>query len=245
MTEPGTHPTRERILQAAAELLAEGGSEAVSTRAVSARAGVQAPTLYRLFGDKQGMLDALISYGFDRYLADKKVGHERPGPAATASPIDVLRVGWDLHVEFGLTQPALYALMYGGAAHPGQQPAAAKDAHQKLLEVMEQVAATGALCVPADIAARMIQSAAIGVTLTLIAHPDSPATDGLSTRVRDAILGAVTVDPDERAQRDKGSADGLAALALALDVLVKDRPEVLSEGESALLHEWLRRLATS
>ncbi len=45
---------RDRILQAAARLLAEGGREAVSTRAVSSAAGVQAPTIYRQFGDMQG-----------------------------------------------------------------------------------------------------------------------------------------------------------------------------------------------
>ena len=37
--------TRGRILDAAASLLTAGGREAVSTRAVSAAAGVQAPTI--------------------------------------------------------------------------------------------------------------------------------------------------------------------------------------------------------
>jgi AcrR family transcriptional regulator len=35
------------------------GRRAVTTRAVAAGAGVQAPTIYRLFGDKDGLLDAL------------------------------------------------------------------------------------------------------------------------------------------------------------------------------------------
>ena len=35
----------DRILQAAARLLAEGGREAVSTRSISSAAGVQAPTI--------------------------------------------------------------------------------------------------------------------------------------------------------------------------------------------------------
>ncbi|NED93539.1 helix-turn-helix transcriptional regulator, partial [Streptomyces sp. SID11233] len=43
---------RERIVAAATELLEESGREAVTTRAVAARAGVQAPAIYRLFGDK-------------------------------------------------------------------------------------------------------------------------------------------------------------------------------------------------
>ena len=63
--------TRERIVEAAAQLLATGGREAVSTRAVSAAAGVQAPTIYRLFGDKQGLLDAVASRGFADYLRTK------------------------------------------------------------------------------------------------------------------------------------------------------------------------------
>jgi AcrR family transcriptional regulator len=61
--------TRERILQAAARLLAESGGDPVSTRAVCAAAGVGAPTLYHHFGDKDGLLDAVVAYGFERYLA--------------------------------------------------------------------------------------------------------------------------------------------------------------------------------
>jgi AcrR family transcriptional regulator len=52
VSEPGT---RERILQAAARLLAESGGAPVSTRAVCAAAGVGAPTLYHHFGDKDGL----------------------------------------------------------------------------------------------------------------------------------------------------------------------------------------------
>ena len=63
--------TRERLVKAAAELLIDGGKEAVSTRAVASAAGVQAPTLYRLFGDKDGLLDAVAAYGFADYLATK------------------------------------------------------------------------------------------------------------------------------------------------------------------------------
>src|SRR5690606_40448701 len=72
MSSEKTPDPRRRILEAAAGLLAEGGPEAASTRAVAAAAGVQAPTLYRLFGDKQGLLEALAAHGFERYLADKQ-----------------------------------------------------------------------------------------------------------------------------------------------------------------------------
>ena len=55
---------RQRICDAAAEAAGRGRRDAVSTRAVSAAAGVQAPTLYRLFGDKDGLLDAVADHGF-------------------------------------------------------------------------------------------------------------------------------------------------------------------------------------
>jgi AcrR family transcriptional regulator len=98
---------RRRIIDAAAELLRTEGREAVTTRAVSAAAGVQSPVLYRLFTDMNGLLDAVASDGFARYLAGKRA------QALSGDPVDDLRRGWDLHVEFGLQNPAHYLLMYG------------------------------------------------------------------------------------------------------------------------------------
>jgi len=99
--------TRERIVETAAELLARGGREAVTTRAVATAAGVQPPTIYRLFGDKVGLLDAVTEHGFRAYLADKGV--------ASADPVADLRSGWDLHVGFGLANPAVSRTF-----HPGE-----------------------------------------------------------------------------------------------------------------------------
>ena len=80
---PGGGP-RERILAATAKLLAEGGREAASTRAVGAAAGVQAPTIYRLFGDKQGLLDAVAARGLRRLPAP---GRPTGSPPPTRSRI--------------------------------------------------------------------------------------------------------------------------------------------------------------
>src|ERR687892_105778 len=84
--------TRSRIVRAAAGFLAEGGREAVSTRAVAAAAGVQAPTIYRQFGDMRGLLDEVASYGFSTYLRDKTRRKQ------AEDPVEDLRQGWDLHV---------------------------------------------------------------------------------------------------------------------------------------------------
>ena len=69
--------TVERILDAAAALLEEGGVDAVTTRAIAERAGITAPSLYRFFADREQVLDALIEQHLERlsaFLAEAETG---------------------------------------------------------------------------------------------------------------------------------------------------------------------------
>ncbi|MFJ5532328.1 TetR family transcriptional regulator [Streptomyces sp. NPDC093261] len=56
-----------RILDACAELLDEVGYDALSTRAVALRAGVPIGSVYRFFGNKRAMADALAERNLERY----------------------------------------------------------------------------------------------------------------------------------------------------------------------------------
>lgn len=58
-----------RILDACAELLDETGYEELSTRAVATRAGVPIGSVYRFFGNKRAMADALARRNLDSYAA--------------------------------------------------------------------------------------------------------------------------------------------------------------------------------
>lgn len=58
-----------RMLDVAAELLDEGGYEALSTRTVAARTGMPIGTIYRFFRNKRGLADALTRRNLDRFLA--------------------------------------------------------------------------------------------------------------------------------------------------------------------------------
>lgn len=51
--------TYDRLLAVAGELLAEVGMDQISTNMICARAGVTPPALYRYFGDKYAVLEAL------------------------------------------------------------------------------------------------------------------------------------------------------------------------------------------
>ena len=219
---------RERILAVTTKLLAEGGREAVSTRVVSAAAGVQAPTIYRLFGDKQGLLDAMATRGFATYLASKT------DVQPSADPVEDLRAGWDLHVGFGLANPALYSLMYG-EPRPGQVPPAARRAAEVLAQHVRRIAEAGRLRVGEERAAQLIHAAGSGTTLTLIALPPDRRDPALSALAREAVIAAITTDaPAHVAPGPVGAAAALRA--------VLPQTDALTGPERALLHEWLDRV---
>ncbi|WP_049564461.1 TetR/AcrR family transcriptional regulator [Nonomuraea sp. SBT364] len=222
---------REAILGAAADLLAQGGRDAVSTRAVCKAAGVQAPILYRLFGDKQGLLDAVATRGLVSYLAQKR---DMP---LSGDPVEDLRRGWDLHVGFGLAEPALYALIYG-SPRPGAEPDGAKQASEILAGLVHRVALAGRLRVPERRAARVIHAAGRGTTLALIATPEAERDLDDARIVREAVIDAVT---DASPAGSARTGDDVVAGAITLKAALPD-VKVLSPAEGRLLGDWLDRI---
>src|ERR1700733_2440611 len=61
--------TRRRILDAALKAFGEASFRAVTTRRISAAAGVSLPTLTYYFGDKEGLYRACAEAVVDRYRA--------------------------------------------------------------------------------------------------------------------------------------------------------------------------------
>jgi len=190
---------------------------------------VQAPTIYRLFGDKDGLLDEVTEYGFRAYLAQKAVR------STTGDPVDDLRAGWDLHVGFGLANPALYALMYGDP-RPDSPSAAAVEAEHMLRRHIRRVAEAGRLRVGEEQAAHLFHAAACGTVLTLLGLVEEQRDPALSHLARDAALRAITIDaPVLKAPGPVGAAVALRA--------VLDGVAALTAGERAVMQEWLDRVA--
>ena len=224
---------REKILEAATELLAGASAADVSTRAMCERAGVGAPMLYRLFGDKAGLLAAVVNRGFERYLASKRAA--RPGE----DPVEDLRDGWDNHMRFALEHPSHYRLMY--SPELTVPPAAAQEAHDLLHGILERCAAEGRLTVPPALATRMIMSANVGAALSTLTRPEQYTDGTFAERLRDAVLDSVT-RPADTAVRDEGRQVSVAAATLAAR-LRADLPPTLTAAESALLQQWLEKLS--
>jgi len=230
--------TRERIVRATAALLAAGGREAVSTRAVAAAAGVPTPTIYRLFGDMSGLLDAVAELGFSAYLREKTARE------IMEDPVEGLRQGWDRHVGFALANPGIYQLMIGGL-RPGAALSAVREAAEILHGLVSRVAEAGQLRVGVDRAVRMIHAAGTGVILTLLGTAPEERDPALSEMAREAILAAIITDePAQEATTPGGGRNRAAHRAVALKAVLSEVQAEFTPGERTLLTEWLDVIAT-
>lgn len=223
----GGEDARARIVAAAATLIAAGGPDAATTRAVSAAAGVQPPTIYRLFGDKRGLLDAVAEAVLASYVARKGARATHP------DPVEELRRGWDEHVEFGLTHAGLFVIMSGDLGPPSSAVVAGE---ALLRQRVRQIAQAGRLKVSEGRAVAMLQAAGLGTVLTLLKTPEAERALELSAAAREAVVAAITAEPSAAAS--PGARGAAAALRASLD-----QTAALSAGERHLLEELLDRIA--
>ncbi|WP_110205320.1 TetR/AcrR family transcriptional regulator [Nocardioides daejeonensis] len=224
--------TRQELLEAAAALISDAPGQDVPLRAICDRVGVKLPTLYHFFGSKDGLLESVIDYGFESYLALKRAAEP------TGDPIEDIRRGWDTHARFGLDHAGFYALMYGQVT-PHRRPSAAAAPHAALVELCRTAYADGRLAVTAEEAADHVLAANVGVTLFLITAEEPDLA--LSAQVRDATIAAITgIAPASPSESATG-----ADLARHLLHALAGAEKSLGPEEIALLRKWLRTLAES
>jgi AcrR family transcriptional regulator len=229
-------PPAERMLRAAAELLKAGGIDAVSTRAVATAAGVQPPTIYRLFGDKDGLLDAVSGFVLQNYMHRKRllIG-------SSDDPVVELRGLWDLHIEFGMNEPHAYVLTYG-QPRPGRMVPAAIETVKLLTEVIGRLGDQGRLKMSVERATSYFRSCGTGFILTQFATPPDKRDPELSSIMFDNLMAAMANDskPENSATPD------LPGRAVALREALREKNDLpLTGAERDLLAEWLNRLANS
>lgn len=134
--------TRRALVRAASELLDEGGPDAVTLRAVGARAGVSRGAPYGHFENKEHLLTQLAVIAWNS-LADR-VEQLRADPDAT--PSARLERALLTLIEVGRRQPHLYALMFSTpAGDPDAAGAASRLQDQFLAVVTDLVGESDAL----------------------------------------------------------------------------------------------------
>ena len=226
----------ERMLRAAADLLQTGGIEAVSTRAVAAAAGVQPPTIYRQFGDKDGLLDAVAGFVLEGYLEKKRLLTD-----ASRDPAVELRDLWDLHTEFGLNQPDCYVLTFG-QGRPGRTVPVAAGSVELLTEVIGRLGDQGRLRMSVERATAYFRSCGAGFILIQIGTQPGQRDPELSSIIFDDMMAAISTEPT----RTRSATPELAGRAVALQEVLRDKKDLpLTSAERHLLTEWLKRLADS
>ncbi|HEX4250891.1 MAG TPA: TetR/AcrR family transcriptional regulator [Pseudonocardia sp.] len=125
--------TRRALVRAASELLDEGGPDAVTLRAVGARAGVSRGAPYGHFDDKAHLLTQLAINAWNS-LADE-VEQLRSDPDVT--PGARLERALMMLIGVGRRQPHRYALMF---STPADDPEAAEAASRLELQFLTIVA---------------------------------------------------------------------------------------------------------
>jgi len=223
--------TRSRIVDVAARLLSDHGPAAVTTRGVAEAAGVQAPTIYRLFGDKDGLMDAVAEHVMLTHASAKAVVAQAAS-AQDLDPLEDVRSGWQSQIDFGLANPAVFRLL--SDPERVERSPAAESGKRVLGARVHRIAASGRLRVSEQRAADLLQAAAIGVLHTLLATPPQERDGGLADAMLEAVLHQILTDEPVRAD------DGPLATTVAFRTVAPDLT-ALSGSEQQLLGEWLDR----
>lgn len=178
-----TPELRDRLLDVAVDLLADGGVAAVTTRSVAAGAGASAPAIYELFRDKAGLVRAVFFEGFRRLGAELEAL-----PAPSGHPDDVV-AAVEVFRRFTVDNPRLFEVMYSrpfADFTPTAEEQALGDGTRRNL--VDRIAA----CVDAG---------RLDGEPTDIAHAVLGLAIGLATQETAGWLGATAGDRDRRWDR--------------------------------------------
>ena len=130
---------KNALLATASRLIAERGAEAVSLREISQAAGVSHAAAYRHYADKQAIWADLAEAGFRELAASHRAAvAETPG-----GPVEQLGAAGRAYVDFGVRQPHLLQLMFGGLVVDWQSYPSLVQASAALAEALAGVVQAG------------------------------------------------------------------------------------------------------
>ncbi|WP_163834831.1 TetR/AcrR family transcriptional regulator [Spartinivicinus ruber] len=130
---------RSAVLAAALTRLTSEGPEKLSLRGLARDVGVSATALYRHFSDKDALLVTLAKEGFDCLSQAIATAQQQ-----AVNPAESLLAAGRAYVQFALTHPQQYRLMFGryfcgeDANPPEDLDSAANQAYQVLANIIEQ-----------------------------------------------------------------------------------------------------------
>lgn len=129
---------RNELLDTAEAQLGSDGAEELSLRALARAVGVSQTAPYRHFSDKNELLAALATRGYRKLLA----GLEAAGRRVGANPVDQLYAFANTYVNYAVSNPDIFKLMFGPAlqpqaAHPELRQAS-RDTYELVCNIMRR-----------------------------------------------------------------------------------------------------------
>lgn len=186
---------RRTILDATEALMLEANGSEFSIRKLGEKSGYSAPTVYHYFGDKDGLIDALLEDRVGR-LAEQL---EQAEPAS--DPRARLRAMLLAYFEFSVTNPAFTRLMWtlSRKGESRMPPAMARVRRS----VEESLARFGESRPPGQFdtsaAGRVLWALVYGLVSLQLTQPELDQDEDLAERAIDALfLGMAELEKDSR-----------------------------------------------
>jgi AcrR family transcriptional regulator len=187
---------RRAILEAAEELLAEHGPEGFSMRRLAALCRYTPPTIYHHFGDKTGVLDAILEERFREVLAVVRAAPRRD------DPVELVREQMRSFLDFFLRNPSHYQLLVD-AMRVGAEPPSAQEVRDLLEGPLAALQRAGRLRAPDTEVARQALWAFIhGIISLRTSRADLPwAPDLLEVALDGMLLGLIRGEPERTQEK--------------------------------------------
>jgi AcrR family transcriptional regulator len=191
------------ILDATEALLVEDGYEGFSMRRLADRCGYTAPTIYHYFGDKQGLIDALLEERMRRVLRRLRRVRRRDDPAET------VRAQVEALVRFGLQNPTPYRLFTAPGAGSRSPGPSAEEVRAIFEDPLQELDRAGRLRAGFEDVKQCLWVVLHGVIVMQTDRPEEGWSKTLLDTAIGAMLGGLIAPPPgggpERAPTRSGS----------------------------------------
>ena len=219
--------TRDRLVDAALDVLERDGLAAVQARTLAAEVGASTMAVYTHFGSMTKLVDAMVREGLARFAE-----HTRAVPQ-TADPMADLVAGGLAYADFAIHNPQLYRLLFGltdldGAANRSDVAATpwnhaeGLDALSVLVNAVQRVIAAGRIRPqePTPAAAQLLSATHGFVLLSMTNVIDSQGLQDVMTPLATNLIVGLG---DTRPRAERSVATAIAAYV--------SRPRSTSRGQ--------------
>jgi AcrR family transcriptional regulator len=196
---------RERILEAACDLIAAEGIDDVRIARVAMRAGASTALVHHYFSTREELLEQALLHSFEQVGEDRFAESEGEAPSATAALAEAIEECLPRPGRFERDWVLWVELWLRAAREPDLRPLAATlyaRYHEWLEEVLRRGVESGEFEQPADLAALTDRTMALldGLGLRALLRDPTMDIDAARAQVADFIAPQLGIDPKELAR---------------------------------------------